>query len=83
MAEIRAMGRIDVALAMEYYRSVRSETSQYFVDVMRESDLSRVIEHTNFRGCTGAQILGRLLCEEAEHLGQIEYLRGMMRGLDG
>ena len=30
MAEIRAMGRIDVALAMEYYRSVRSETSHYF-----------------------------------------------------
>ena len=83
MAEIRVMGRIDVALAMEYYRSVRSETSQYFVDVMRESDLSRVIDHTNFRGWTGGRILGRLLCEEAEHLGQVEYLRGMMRGLDG
>ena len=50
---------------------------------MREADLSRVIEHTNFRSWTGGRILGRLLCEEAEHLGQIEYLRGMMRGLDG
>ena len=83
MAEIKAMGRIDVPLAMEYYRSVRCETSHYFDDVMCESDLSRVIEHTNFRGWTGGRILGRLLCEEAEHLGQIEYLRGMMRGLDG
>ena len=83
MAEIRTMGRIDVPLAMEYYDSVRRETSRYFENVMREADLSRVIEHTNFRGWTGGRILGRLLCEEAEHLGQIEYLRGMMRGLDG
>ena len=82
MDEIRAMGRIDVPLVMKYYRSIRMETSDYFENVMREDDLSRVIEHTNFRGWTGAQILGRLLCEEAEHLGQIEYLRGMMRGLN-
>ena len=82
MDEIRAMGRIDVSEVMEYYRSVRRETSDYFDSVMQEEYLSRVIEHTNFRGWTGAQILGRLLCEEAEHLGQIEYLRGMMRGLN-
>ena len=83
MAEIRAMGRINVPLALEYYISVRNETSHYFDYVMCEADLSRVIEHTNFRSWTGGRILGRLLCEEAEHLGQIEYLRGMMRGLDG
>ena len=82
MDEIRAMGRIDVPLVMEYYRSIRMETSSYFENVMNHEDLSRVIEHTNFSGWTGAQILGRLLCEEAEHLGQIEYLRGMMRGLN-
>ena len=83
MDEIRAMGRINVPLAMEYYNSVRNETADYFENGMQESDLSRAIEHTNFRGWTGGRILGRLLCEEAEHLGQIEYLRGMMRGLDG
>lgn len=82
MDEIREMGQIDVAKVMEYYRSVRHETSGYFEKSMREDDLSRVIEHTNFRGWTGAGILGRLLCEEAEHLGQIEYLRGMIRGLN-
>ena len=82
MHEIRAMGKIDVMKVMEYYRSIRKETSGYFENVMNESDLSRVIEHTNFRGWSGAQILGRLLCEEAEHLGQVEYLRGMMRGLN-
>ena len=82
MDEIREMAPIDVPKVMEYYRSLRTETSDYFENVMREDDLSRVIEHTNFRGWTGAQILGRLLCEEAEHLGQIEYIRGMMRGMN-
>lgn len=82
MNEIRDLGHIDIAEVMEYYRTIRTETSDYFERVMRADDLSRVIEHTNFRGWTGAQILGRLLCEEAEHLGQIEYLRGMMRGMN-
>ncbi len=82
MNEIRDLGHIDIAEVMEYYGSIRTETSDYFEHVMRADDLARVIEHTNFRGWTGAQILGRLLCEEAEHLGQIEYLRGMMRGMN-
>ena len=80
--EIRNMGQIDVPTVMQYYNSVRNQTSQYFKNTITEKDLSRVIEHTNFRGWTGAQILGRLLCEEAEHLGQIEYIRGMIRGLN-
>ena len=82
MDEIREFGPFNVPKVMEYYRTIRTETSDYFENAMREDDLSRVIGHTNFRGWTGAQILGRLLCEEAEHLGQIEYLRGMMRGLN-
>ena len=82
MDEIHSMGRINVPKVMEYYRSVRSQTSHYFRKVMQEDDLFRVIEHTNFRGWTGARILGRLLCEEAAHLGQVEYLRGMMRGIN-
>ena len=80
--EIRNMGQIDVPTVMQYYNSVRNQTSDYFKNTITENDLSRVIQHTNFRGWIGAQILGRLLCEEAEHLGQIEYIRGMIRGLN-
>ncbi len=80
--EVRALGRLDVSAVMDYYGTVREATSEYFEEVMVEEDLSRVIEGTRFAGVTGGWVLGRLLCEEAEHLGQIEYLRGMMRGLD-
>ena len=34
-------------------------------------------------GPTTAWTLAHLLVELSEHLGQIEYLRGMRRGLDG
>ena len=80
--EVRALPALDVPTVMAYYRSVRRETSDYFKNVMEEPDLSRKVTHPRFAGKTGAWILGRLLCEEAEHLGQIEYLRGMMRGLN-
>ena len=36
MDEIRAMGRIDVPKVMEYYRTIRTETSDYFANVMLE-----------------------------------------------
>ena len=80
---VRALPKFDVAVVMDYYRAVRAETTSYFTHEMTVDDLARVIEHPRFAGVTGGWVLGRLLCEEAEHLGQIEYLRGMMRGLDG
>ena len=49
---------------------------------MQESDLKIEITHPRYDPISYAWVLGHLLCEEAEHLGQIEYLRGMMRGLN-
>ncbi len=80
--EVRALPALHVPKVMEYYSLVRRETSDYFMDVMDEADLSRKVTNPRFAGKTGAWILGRLLCEEAEHLGQIEYIRGMMRGMN-
>ena len=80
--DIRAMPSFDVPLVMEYYKVVREETRAYFVNEMEESDLSKKITHPRYDPVTYAWVLGHLLCEEAEHLGQIEYLRGMMRGLN-
>ena len=31
---------------------------------------------------TGFWILGRLISEESQHLGQISYIRGIIRGLN-
>lgn len=84
--DIRAMNNtIDVELMMQYYSGVRAETTQYFTDEMIESDLMRVVEHPSgdrSMDWNYSQVLGHLLAEEAQHLGQIAYLRGMIRGIN-
>ena len=79
---IRAMPAFDVPKVMEYYSAVREGTRNYFANEMQEEDLKKEITHPRYDPVSYAWILGHLLCEEAEHLGQIEYLRGMMRGLN-
>ena len=80
--EIRAIPPFNVPIVMEYYGAVRQGTSDYFADEMKEEDLAKELPHPRYDPITYAWVLGHLLCEEAEHLGQIEYLRGMMRGLN-
>ena len=81
--EIRTMPAFDVPLVMEYYEAVRKGTSEYFANEMRETDPLKAIPQSGNYSLTYGGVLGHMLCEEAEHLGQIEYLRGMMRGLNG
>ena len=80
--DIRAMPAFDVPILMEYYARVRQATSGYFANEMTDEALSKEITNPRYAPFSYAGILGHLLCEEAEHLGQIEYLRGMMRGLN-
>ena len=80
--DIRATPAFDVPKIMDYYQAVREGTTKYFTDEMQESDLDIEITHPRYDPINYAWVLGHLLCEEAEHLGQIEYLRGMMRGLN-
>ena len=80
--EIRAIPTFNVPIVMEYYSAVRQGTSDYFANEMQEADLAKELPHPRYDPITYAWVLGHLLCEEAEHLGQIEYLRGMMRGLN-
>lgn len=83
--DIRQMPKIDVAVAMEYYGMVREATSAFFADEMAVADLDRVVVHPSgdsSRNVSYAWVLGHLLAEEAQHLGQVAYLRGMMRGIN-
>lgn len=79
---MRAMPKTDINEMMRYYREAREITLAH-LDAMTPDDLSKVYLHPR-RGIevTGAWVLGHILVEEAQHLGQIAYLRGMMRGLD-
>ena len=65
---------------MEYYNSVRSE-SLSFIDSLTDEDLKRIPDR-NRPEWTVAAILGHLIVEEAQHVGQIAYIRGMQRGIE-
>ncbi len=80
--EIRAIPPFNVPLVMDYYAAVRQGTTDYFENEMQEEDLNKEVPHARYDPINYAWVLGHLLCEEAEHLGQIEYLRGMMRGIN-
>lgn len=80
--KMRAMPKTDINGMMRYYKEAREITLSH-LDAMTEDDLATVYSHPRRElDVTGAWVLGHILVEEAQHLGQIAYLRGMMRGLN-
>ena len=76
---IRTMPELDVSVLMAYYKAVRERTTEFFTDEIEEEDLGKVLESPGTESFTYAKVLGHLL---AEHLGQIDYIRGMIRGIN-
>jgi uncharacterized damage-inducible protein DinB len=79
MEEVRAMPALPLTDLLTYFAAVRAVTRQY-LEQATEADLSR--EYPRSRGgvVTGNWIVGHLLVEESQHLGQVALIRGMMRG---
>ena len=82
LKDLRAMPELDVGLVMRYYAAVRERTGEYFTDGIEEVELGRVMGLMGAEPIRVAGALGHLLAELAEHLGQVDYIRGMMRGIN-
>jgi len=65
---------------LEYAEATRTPTTKYLKDITADK-LDQTIQ-TPLGELTIGQSLALLLCEIAEHTGQIAYLRGLQRGLD-
>ncbi len=79
---MRAMPKTDINVMMEYYCAARKATLAH-LDAMTPEDLDKTYFHPRRQiKVTGAWVLGHIIVEESQHLGQIAYLRGLMRGLD-
>ena len=66
---------------MAYYAEVRNSTNAY-VDGLTEDDLGKTFNHPRRNpGPTVNWVLAHLIVEEAQHLGQVAFIRGMLRGL--
>lgn len=81
MDEVRALPDVRVSLLLEYYDAVR-EAAFFVIDGMSDDDMSNEISRRG-RTTTWGWILGHVMVEESQHLGQIALIRGMMRGLNG
>ena len=72
---------VDVGVVIDYYDAVRAAAFEV-IDDMTDEDLSQSFTRGN-RSVTWSWILGHVLVEEAQHLGQVGFIRGMIRGLNG
>jgi uncharacterized damage-inducible protein DinB len=80
MEDVRAMPEIPLADLMAYFGAVRAVTRDY-LDQATDVDLSQEYPHPRLGSRTGIWIVGHLLVEESQHVGQVALLRGMMRGM--
>ena len=78
-AQVRAMPEMAMSDLLVYFDAVRHSTLAY-LEQMTSADIEDSYAHPRLTGITGSWILGHILVEESQHLGQVAYIRGMIRG---
>ena len=71
---------LSIDVLMEYYTSVRTEFFDY-IDSLTEEDLVGLPNPRRPEFPVG-ETLKHIVVEEAQHVGQIAYIRGMLRGIE-
>ena len=79
MEEVRTMPELPLPDLMAYFDAVRAVTRRY-LDQATDADLLREYHHPHLGILTGTWIIGHILVEESQHVGQVALLRGMLRG---
>ena len=67
----------DVSILLGYYKAVFDQ-SKNFISKLALSDLAGKVEHPKF--ATVGAYLGAILSDNLQHVGQIAYLRGLIKG---
>jgi uncharacterized damage-inducible protein DinB len=80
--QVDAFPVLDLAKLMAYADAVRAETKKYF-DSLTAADFDRKITVPHFGEMPMAVVLSLTVSHAAQHNGEISYIRGLQRGLDG
>ncbi len=84
--QVVAMPEVSIELLLEYFSEVRERTMAE-LEKSTDVDMATVYRPPSWwragREFTGAWIWGHTIVEESRHLGEIAFIRGMQRGLDG
>ncbi|MDA0595478.1 MAG: DUF664 domain-containing protein [Chloroflexi bacterium] len=81
MNEVRALPEVAVSDLLAYYDAVR-DAAFGVIDRMSDDDVSTEFSRGE-RTITWGWILGHVIVEESQHLGQVALIRGIIRGLNG
>ncbi len=79
--QVAGLPAFEIEQMLGYYDAVRRETISY-LDGLSEGDLESTPHPERRPGYTVAQMLAHVIVEEAQHVGQAAYLRGIQRGLN-
>ncbi len=78
--EVRAMPVASTSDLLDYYDAVRESVFKV-IDGINDDDLANEFTRRG-RTATWGWILGHVIVEESQHLGQIAFIRGMIRGIE-
>lgn len=81
--QVRDFPPVDIGLVFEYFDEAHASLLA-MIDGLESSDLARDV-YAAYRdeSLNIGWILGHILAEESQHLGQVAYIRGMIRGFNG
>jgi hypothetical protein len=75
--DVAAFRSPDVATLLEYHRAVLERSKQYLVS-LTPTELGREVDHPLFH-TVGARLVA-LLNDNIQHVGQVDYLRSLLKG---
>ena len=81
--QVRDFPSVDIGLVFEYFDAAHASLLA-MIDGLEEADLERDV-YAAYRdeSLNIGWILRHILAEESQHLGQVAYIRGMIKGFDG
>lgn len=79
--DVRAVPEVAVVDLIDYFDAVRS-AGLSVIDGLGDGDLGKEFTRRG-RSVTLEWILGHVVVEESQHLGQVAFVRGIIRGLNG
>ena len=81
LEKIQSFPDFSIKLLTNYYNHVHDSVIKC-LENSTPDDLNKEFAHRKLGSRNGDWIWGHIVVEESQHLGQIAYIRGMIRGID-
>tara|TARA_Y100000590_G_scaffold371958_1_gene434638 strand:+ start:5973 stop:6494 length:522 start_codon:yes stop_codon:yes gene_type:complete len=79
--QVNSMPKFEFEKLNDYLNQVRGCTDEY-IENLNEFDMNSCPDKT-MPNYSISQMLAHIVVEQSQHIGQISYIRGMLRGIDG